>query len=170
MARTLIYLKENGIDSYDELAQKSSSASGDFQKKLTRIKEIETRQNEISALQKQIGTYGKTRETYRAYLKSGRSQSFYNTHAAGIILHEAAKRHFNELGMKKLPSINMLKQEYATLESEKKTLYRDYHALKEQRNNLFNAKIICDDILGIGKNETERAAGRTQKRSHAHEI
>jgi len=173
MARTLIYLKENGIDSYDELVKKSSSASGGFQKKLTRIKEIETRQKEISALQKQLGNYRKTRETYSAYLKSGRSQSFYDIHAADIVLHEAAKRHFNELGYgkkKPLPKMDVLKQEWATLESEKKTQYRDYHELKDQRTSLVNAKAICEKILGIGKEEAECVAERVQKRSHAHEI
>ena len=53
-ARTLIYLKETGIDSYDDLVKKSTAASGDFSGKLKRIKEIEVRQKEISEMQKQI--------------------------------------------------------------------------------------------------------------------
>ena len=173
MARTLIYLKENGIDSYDELVQKSSSASGDFQKKLSRIKEIETRQKEISELQKQIGTYGKTRDIYKKYLVSKRDQGFYEIHAADIILHEAAKKFFNESGYgknTKLPSINMLKQEWATLESEKKMLYRGYHELKDRRTDLANAKVICDKILGIGEDEAERVADRAPKRNYSHEL
>ena len=95
--RALIYLKENGIDSYDDLVQKSSSASGSFQNKLTRIKEIETRQKEISELQKQIGVYSKTRATYSAYLRSGRDQAFYNSEATDIILCEAARSHAHEI-------------------------------------------------------------------------
>jgi hypothetical protein len=159
MARTLIYLEENGIDNYDELAKKSSAASGGFQKKLTRIKEIEARQKEISALQKQVGTYGKTREIYKAYLKSGRDLGFYDKHATDIILHETAKKYFDESGYgksKKLPSINTLRQEWAALGSEKKTLYHGYHELKKQRTELLNAKSICGSLLGIRKDEAER--------------
>ena len=173
MARTLIYLKENGIDSYDELVQKSSSASGDFHKKLTRIKEIETQQKEISELQKQIGTYRKTRDVYKKYLASKRDQGFYDIHATDIILCEVAKKFFNESGYgknTKLPSINTLKQEYATLESEKKTLYRDYHELKNRRTDLANAKVICDKILGIDKDETECVTDRAPKRKYSHEM
>jgi hypothetical protein len=136
MARTLIYLKENGIDSYDELVQRSSAASGGFHKKTGRIKEIETRQKEITELQKQIGTYKKTREVYRAYLKSGRDQAFYDANVTDIILHEAAKRHFDKMGFsksKKFQTIDALKQEWATLNSEKKSLYRDYHEQKDRR-------------------------------------
>jgi ABC-type antimicrobial peptide transport system ATPase subunit len=98
MAKTLVFLKDNNIDSYDELVQKSSAATSNFLKKSTRLNEIEARQKEISELQKQIGTYGKTREVYKKYLASGRDQSFHDVHAADIILHEAAKKHFNKLG------------------------------------------------------------------------
>ena len=172
MARMLIYLKENGIDSYDELVQKASAASGGYQKKLTRIKEIEPRQKEITELQKQIGTYRKTRETYKAYLRSGRDRSFYDANAADIILHEAAKRHFDKAGYGKnnpLPKVDALKQEWATLESEKKSLYRGYHELKDQRSNLLKAKTMCEEILGIGKDEAERTAERVRNRSNAHD-
>jgi hypothetical protein len=44
MAKTLVFLKENGIDSYEDLKKKSSSASGDFAALTKRIKEIESRQ------------------------------------------------------------------------------------------------------------------------------
>ena len=113
-ARTLIYLQENGIGSYNDLAKKSAAVSSDYNGRLNRIKEIEARQKEISALQKQIGTYKKTKEIYKAHIKSGRDQSFYDVRATDIILHEAAKKHFNSFGYgknEKLPSINSLKQE-----------------------------------------------------------
>jgi hypothetical protein len=55
-AKTLIFLKENGIDSYDDLVKKSSSASGDFSTLTKKIKDVEQRLTEISELQKQIGT------------------------------------------------------------------------------------------------------------------
>jgi cell division protein FtsL len=35
------------------------------------IREIETKQKDIAELQKQIGTYSKTRKVYEAYRKSG---------------------------------------------------------------------------------------------------
>ena len=166
-ARTLIYLKENGIDSYDDLVKKASSASGDFGSKLKRIKEIEPRQKEISELQKQIGTYGKTRDIYAKYKASGWDRGFYDIHAADIILHRAAKKHFNELGLKKLPSINMLRQEWATLESEKKTLYRGYHELKAERKELLTAKDNVERLLGINRDAPEHIAEREQKRSNS---
>ena len=171
--KTLIFLQENGIASYDELAKKSAETSADFGARISRIKEIESRQKEISALQKQIGTYGKTRETYKRYLASGKDSDFYESQRADITLHEAAKRHFDKLGYgknKKLPSINTLKQEWAALQSEKKSLYRGYSELKERRSELLMAKDNCERLLGINRNAPERIKSPAQKRELFHEL
>lgn len=159
-AKTLIYLNEQGIDSYDELVRKSATASSDFNGRLNRIKEIELRQKEISALQKQIGTYGKTKETYSKYIKSGRDQNFYEAERKDIVLHEAAKKHFDKLGYSKdkpLPKMDALKTEWATLEAEKKKLYSGYHELKSHSTELLTAKDNAERLLGINRNAPERA-------------
>jgi len=56
-AHTLIFLKEHGIDSYDELHEKSDAAYSEFHKLSSRLKTIDSRQEEIAELQKEIGTY-----------------------------------------------------------------------------------------------------------------
>jgi len=38
----------------------------------------------------------------------------------------AAKKHFDSLGLKKLPATQSLKKEYAALSSENKKLYQEY--------------------------------------------
>jgi predicted peroxiredoxin len=81
------------------------------------------------------------------YKALGFSQDFYDVHAAEIILHRAAKKHFDELGMKKLPSINQLKQEYAKLGAEKKKLYATYKAAKQKNIALGTAKANADVML-----------------------
>jgi hypothetical protein len=169
-AKTLVFLKENGIDSYEELVKKASKASGDFAVRTTRIKEIEARQKEIAELQKQIGTYGKTRDIYAKYKASGWSRSFYDIHAADIILHRAAKKYFDELGMKKLPSINQLTQEYGTLAAERKTLYGDYHSLKDLSRELSTARANAERILGITPDAQNRDTSRNKPQHDAHDI
>jgi len=160
MARTLIYLQENGIDSYDDLVVKSTVASSGVAKTSKQIRKIEARQKDIAELQKHIGTYRKTREVYKEYRASKRKSDFYENHRADIVLHEAAKKHFDSLGVKKLPSMQSLKQKYAILESEKKTLYRDYYKSRAQSRELIKAKDNCERILGISKSDTERISKR----------
>jgi hypothetical protein len=106
-------------------------------------------------LQKQIGAYGKTRVTlqeYNAIKKPKEKQKYYDANVSNIILCRAAKQYFDEQGYgrgekKKLPSMNALKQEYATLLSEKRTLGN----LKEKRDKMIDwarAKHNVDLILG----------------------
>jgi len=163
-AKTLIYLQENGIDSYEDLKKKSSSASGEFSALTAKIKGIETRQKEISELQKYIGQYSKTRDTYTAYKASGWSREFYDKHSADIILNRAAKKHFDSIRSKKLPSIRTLKEEYATLNTEKKKLYSDYNDLKQNSRSLSIAKGNADRILGIKPEMQTRDSSYTQQR------
>jgi hypothetical protein len=158
-AKTLIFLQEQGIDSYEDLKKKASSASGEFVALSKKIRDTESRMSEITELQKYIGQYGKTRDIYAAYKKSGWSSKFYDEHTADIILHRAAKKYFDGLGVKKLPSINQLKQEWAALAAEKKKLYSGYHELKETSRSLTLAKGNADRILGIAP---EREKGETQ--------
>ena len=148
-----MYLKEQNIESYDELSVKSADASAKFSAVTADIKATEARQFEISELQRHIGTYGKTREIYNAYKQSGYSQDFYEQNRTNIALHEAARKHFDTLGVKRLPKISELKQEYATLQAQKKKLYASYHELKDKSRELFIAKHNAQRILDIDVNE-----------------
>jgi len=153
-AKTLLYLKEQGINSYAELTQKTTAMSQVFSDITAKIKSIESRQKEISELQRQIATYGKTRDTYAAYKRLGFSQKFYEANRANIALHEAAKKHFYSIEVKKLPKISELKQEYATLQAEKKKLYAGYHEIKKHKQDLLVAKNNAERLLDI-KPETQ---------------
>jgi len=168
-AKTLLFLKEQGIDSYDDLAKKSASASADFDARLDKVKDVEKRLAEISELQKQIGVYGKTREVYAKYKASRWDKDFYEEHRADIVLHRAAKKHFDGLGLKKFPTISSLKKEYAALTSEKKRLYADYYDAKKTMRSLLMAKGNADRILGTHINATQRNDSRDQMRSKLHD-
>jgi len=147
-ARTLIFLKEHGIDSYDELREKSSAASGEYHQLSTRLKEIGDRQKAIKELEYEIGNYGKTRSVYDAYIRSGRDKAFYEANVSDILLHKAAKKYFDEHSMKgKLPSINSLKAEWGELEKERRPLSSGYKTAKKKYTDLGVAKSNADVIL-----------------------
>jgi len=149
MAKTLLFLKDNGMDSYEDLAEKSAAVSTEFNVRLKKIKAVDKRIAEITELQKYIGTYGNTRDTYKKYLASGKDAGFYEEYRADITLHMAAKKHFDSLKLKKLPSIQSLKQEWAELAAEKKKLYAGYHELKDTQTKLLTAKHNAEKILRI---------------------
>ena len=169
-AKTLLFLKESGIESYDDLAQKSAAVSDEFSAITAKINSIESRQKDIAELQRQIGTYGKTRDTYNAYKRSGFSPEFYETNRSDIALHQAARKHFDSLGVKKLPKISELKQEYAALQAEKKKLYASYHTVKKNSQDLLIAKSNTERILGITPGARNREITRSRASVQSPEI
>lgn len=108
-------------------------------------------------LQRQIGTYGKTREVCAQYrnLPPKKQKDFYAEHASAIIFCEAAKRFFDGLGLKKLPSMQSLKQEYAALKAENKKLYPDQKKARAEMMELLTAKYNTSRILCLTGDEKQ---------------
>ena len=87
--------------------------------------------NANAELQKQIVNYGKTRAVYVEYRKAGYSKKFRAAHEAEILLHQTAKKYFDEVGITKLPSVKSLREEYTDLLEQKRKAYSAYKQAKE---------------------------------------
>jgi len=126
-AKTFNFLQENNLTEYAKLDEKTREATKSFNDLCGQIKQKESRLTEITELQRNISNYVRTKDIYAQYKKSGWSKKFRAQYESDITIHKAAKQFFDGLGYgkeKKLPTINMLKQEYATLFSEKKSCIR----------------------------------------------
>ena len=158
MAKTLNYLQEHGLTAYTDLQSACDAAAQKYHDLADRTKANSTRMKEISELQKHIGTYSKTREIYTQYrrLPPKKQVKFYAEHTGAIISCEAAKRYFESLGLKKLPSIQSLKQEYAALLVKNKKLYPDQKKAKAEMMELLTAKHNVERILGLSEEEKWR--------------
>lgn len=154
-AQTLIYLQENDIDEYSKLDKKVIETKDLYYELVKEIKSIEKRLIEIKDLEKYIGNYGKTKNVYSEYCKSGYNKKIFEEYKEKIILHEAAKKAFDTIGLKKLPSINTLKTEYATLKSKKSKLYNEYQKIKSKIKKLSIVKTNTDRLLAYSKDEKD---------------
>ena len=92
-----------------------------------RITAAETRMAEISVLRSHIINYAKTREDYVGYRKAGYSKKYLAEHEPDILLHKAAKKYFDEVGIQKLPSVKSLNNEYSELIAKKKEALQTLH-------------------------------------------
>jgi len=165
MAATLIYLQEQGIDDYGVLQDKASAASARFNELSDRIKTLDDGLADNAALQKQIVLYTKTRKTYVAYRKAGYSAKFKAANEADIILHQAAKKYFDELGYgrdNRLPTVAALRADYATMLAEKKQCYKDYRQAKDEMKELLTARANVDRLFNANENQ-ERERRRQQE-------
>ena len=160
MAQTVLYLQEHNLLNYADLAEKADASSERFRKLSAQIKNAETRMAEISLLRTHIINYAKTREVYVGYRKAGYSKKFLAEHEPDILLHKAAKKYFDEIGIQKLPSVKSLNSEYSELITKKKEAYADFRKAREEIRELLVIKANVDRILGIEKNEA------TQKEEH----
>ena len=155
MAQTMNFLTEHNLLVYSELAEKAAAATAHHNELSAQIKAAEKRMAEIAVLRTHIVNYAKTREVYVAYRKAGYSRKFRDEHEAEILLHQAAKNAFDDLGVKKLPKVKDLQAEYTRLLEEKKKTYAEYRRSREEMRELLTAKANVDRILNM---ETEHDA------------
>ena len=153
MANTLNYLMEHNLLEYAVLEEKTAAATARHNELSAKIKAAEKRMAEIAVLRTHIINYAKTRDTYVAYRKAGYSKKFREEHEEEILLHQAAKEAFNELNVKKLPTVKALQAEYATLLADKKKAYGEYRQARTEMRELLTVKNNVDRVLSMDESE-----------------
>lgn len=156
IAKSLLFLKEHEFENFDDFVKGITEKQDRYRELAETQKSVQKRLSEIAVLKTQIINYSKTKDVYVEYRKSGYSKKFYAEHEADIIIHKAAKKAFDELHLKKLPSIKQLNAEYAELLKTKKSSYEKYLSLKKEIREMMLHKQNYEFILGINKDENEK--------------
>ena len=161
MAKTLIYLEEKGFADFDALVNAAADAEKQFYDLKAAIKAAEARMGEIQTLRTHIMNYSRTRSVYTGYRKAGYSKKYLAEHEGDILIHKAAKKAFDAFGLKKLPTVRSLNEEFARLLAEKKAAYAEYHRAQEQMRELLIHKANAAYLLGM--NEQNRQTTERQR-------
>lgn len=135
MAKTKLYMDEHGF-SYEAMADRKAELAKKEKELTAKITEAQNRIAEVNVLKKHIVNYSKTKDVYVAYRKSGYSKKFLEEHEADIIIHKAAKKAFDELGVKKLPTVKSLQVEFADKLTEKKEAYAELKKVRDELRDL----------------------------------
>lgn len=163
MAQTVIYLQEHNLTDYSELVAQAATATARFNALSVQIKASEKRMAEIAVLKTHIINYSKTREIYAGYKAAGYSKKYLVEHENDIIVHKAAKKAFDELGVRKLPTVRSLQDEYAKLLSGKKAAYAEYRVIRNEMKELLIHKNNIDHILGPDERKSEIEKGHDRQ-------
>ena len=155
MAKTFVFLEEHGYADMTELTNAATDAENKYLDLKNTIKSAETRMVEIQSLRTHILNYVKTNDVWKEYKNSHYSKSFLAEHEGDIILHRASKKAFDDLGMKKLPTVKSLNEEFAQLLAEKKAAYADYHKAQNEMRELLIHKANAEHILGIDEQKEQ---------------
>lgn len=153
MAKTMLYLQENNLLDLEILNQQTEAASAKYHDLSSRQKQIEQRLSEIAILQKHAKNYEETRAIYAGYRKAGYSKKYLAEHESKIILHKAAKKYFDEIGINKIPSPQSLHVEFLELLAQKKAIFSEYKDTKSKMQELQIAKANVDRILNLDVTE-----------------
>lgn len=162
MAKSLMYFEEKGFADYDELARAAQDAESRFYDLKKTVKSAEDRMAEIQTLKTHIINYSKTRDVYNGYREAGYSKKYLAEHESEIILHKAAKKAFDESGLKKLPTVKSLQTEYTKLLTEKKVAYAEYRRAQDEMRELAVHRANAAYVLGIEQHREEQE----KKRQH----
>ena len=153
MAETLLFIQKHDFADFDALADYADAASNRTKELTAKIKAAESRMAEIAVLKTHIINYAKTRDIYTAYRKAGYSRKYYDAHESDILIHKAAKKAFDNLALKKLPTVKSLQAEYSDLLVQKKLDYAELSKARDEAKRLqiykANAEMLLrTDVIG----------------------
>ena len=155
MANALCILREEGITSTEQLEERLSAATSDFEKASDQLKTTESEIRELRKLKQHILDYGRTREVYAKYQRLGRPEDFLEAHRAEIQIHLAAKKTFDEYKPKRVPKLKDLNLRLSKLSARQKTQYEEY---RETRKNMQKWQAVQQSI--------ESSLNRLEKEKH----
>lgn len=143
-AKTLNFLSEHKISSYEELTEKTDKAQKEFAALSAEIKAVEKEIATAALAIKSIQTYSKLKPIYAEYKKAKNKAEFKEMQRAEITLFESA---YNELKALNFPQIAELKAKHKKLTSQKTKLYAKYKIKKAEKTELDIIKTNIDGIL-----------------------
>lgn len=160
MAEALMVYEREGFQSMEELDAKVHAVTAEFDATADLLKNTEAQLRETKAMKQHILNYGRTREVYAAYKKSKNPEAFYEEHRADLAMHLAAKKYFDESGLKALPKVKDLTSRIQELMTEQKKQYQKYRETRSEMQNWQAVKQNLDSALGRAEKEKHRGLDR----------
>ena len=168
MAKTILFLQEHKISSYEELKAITDERSGKVRQLMDSMKAKEALLAENKKYQKAIVDYGRTRKTFVAYKKSGYSKKFYEEHEAELLIYKAAEEVYKNAPGRKIPRMQELRDEYGRILAEKKAEFLEYAKIKKDMNEYLIAKKNLELLYQQEEEKNERE-GRDKRTRNSHQ-
>ena len=153
-SKTINFLTEHKINSYDELEQKVSELRSGFDDTAVKLKDVEKLISDKNVLSKHIKTYQALRPVYAEYRKAKNKSEFENKHRRELTLFNVSHRYLSDVQAGgKLPALDRVNTELAELTDRKNALYEKYKKDKKALAEIDIIKTNVDVILGRPHNK-----------------
>ena len=155
-ARTMNFLTEHGIGSYEELENRLAGLTERRDTAHTSIKDTERRIADLSLVMKHAATYRQLRPVYDRYRQSRDKEKFLRGHESEIILFEAAARELKKLGAVPVPSAERMEKELSALTERKDSLLAEYRTARSEVQEYETIKQNVDALLSVPKEQEQQ--------------
>lgn len=165
IAKTLLFLQEHEIESYEQLKEITDEHSGKMQELKDSMKKKELLLQENKKLQKAIIDYAKTREVFVAYKKSGYSKKFWEEHESELLVYKAAEEVYKSLPKGFKPDMKKLRKEYGEILAERKKEFYQYAEIKRNINQYLIARKNLEMLYQQEEEKNEKEGRRSRTRN-----
>lgn len=165
VAKTLLFLQEHEIESYEQLKEITDERCGRIQELQDSMKKKELRLQKIKKLQKAIVDYAKTREVFVAYKKSGYSKKFWEEHEADLLIYKAAEDVYKSLPKGTKLDMKKLRKEYGEICAERKKEFLEYAEIKKNMNQYLIARKNLEMLYQQEEEKNEKEGRRSRTRN-----
>ena len=147
-SRTLNFLTENNLATYEDLETAANKIHSDFDNTAQKIKAVEKTIGENAILIKQFEIYRQYRPIHLKLQKVKNKDGFTQKFQRELILYEAAAKHLKGTNP---PQLETLKRENEKLSENKKKLYEEYKTLKSKSAEIEVIRSNVDTLLNRPK-------------------
>ena len=148
-------MDEHGL-SYEQMSERKAELSAKEKELTAKIAEAQNRLTEANVLKNHIINYSKTKDAYVGYRKSGYSKKYLDEHESDIVIHRSAQNAFDELGVKKLPTIKSLQVEFAERLNEKKAAYAELKKVRDELRDLAVHTANYEELRNLEEREKRK--------------
>ena len=173
MARTVAFIQEQGIDSFDELRQKQRSMANSVSDADAVFRKTEGAIRLTNEMLHYAGQYYTTRAIHSDFMRSWNKGRFRSQHQDELNRYDEAVRYFKENNAGKIPLMNELRERKKALateqERQKKETEKIRKGLKNLQTAVANVEIILDTKIVPERLDQELQAQR-KKRSRGTDL
>jgi len=158
MAKTLLYLQENGLTDLDALDTALEESHQKTNTARTDLKIIEAELNAKKELQRHVLNARDAKDLHAEYLKlpKKKQEKFYEENRPALMLYDAAMRYFKGNGVKMIPTAKRIQDEIEDLTSAKNAGYTEYRESQKREKELQTVKANIEKMLRQQEPEIEQ--------------